>query len=70
MQRQRPFRSAVPRASPGHNRPVSHSQPRSFERQLYSENCRMTYFGTSANADLGHVAKNGRQCGGDLPFSR
>jgi hypothetical protein len=34
----------------GHNRPVSLSQPRSFERQLYSENCRMTYFGTSAKA--------------------
>jgi hypothetical protein len=24
----------------------------------------------SAIADLGHVARNGRQCGGDLPFSR
>ena len=37
----------------GHNRPVSLSQPRSFERQLYSENCRMPYFGTSANPVIG-----------------
>jgi hypothetical protein len=26
--------------------------------------------GNSANADLGHVAKNGRQCDDGLPFSR
>ena len=44
----------------GHNRPVSLSQPRSFERQLHSENCRMSYFWTSANAAVDHqVAANG-----------
>jgi hypothetical protein len=35
-------------AQPGHNRPVSSSQQRSFERRLRSETCRMTYFRTSA----------------------
>jgi hypothetical protein len=29
-------------SGPGHNRPVSRSQQRSFERRLRSETCRMT----------------------------
>lgn len=35
-------------AASGHNRPVSRSQQRSFERRLRSETCRMSYFRTSA----------------------
>jgi len=50
----------------GHNRPVTFSRPRPFERRHHTETCRMVYFSTSAKTDRVPKVVDGRQCAGYL----
>lgn len=45
----------------GHNRPVTFSLQRPFERRHHSETCRMVYFSNSAKAVIGLGKDVGRQ---------
>lgn len=58
------------KAAVGHYQTVTYSEQQTFKGLLHFETCRMANGRSSAKADLGHLAKVGRQCAGYLPLSR
>ena len=53
------FRECLSVCAFGHNRPVTFSRHRPFERRHHSETCRMLNFSTSANAAVGLRSMSG-----------
>jgi len=58
----RPLAAANWTAAPGQEQPVSLAQPWSFERQLHSGSCQVSYFRKSAIAAVGAPPELRQQC--------